>query len=217
MEVGFDEGTDYTAYLTNDYINSGGIKDKEAIRDFIDTYHSDDIYERMNAGADRGIFAGTTYDQAADMIVDHIFGRFDEGMYDSYDYGEKDSEKEYTVIVKPKTGAATGGLFSNPTVSSLAEEGPELVLNKEDTKNILEAVQNMREVVRMKLQVASGKIDRQTENAQPKEIVKTETSQVDQNVHIEASFPNVSVAAEIEEAFSNLVNQAVQYASAKKK
>lgn len=217
MEVGFDEGTDYTAYLTNDYINSGGIKDKEAIRDFIDTYHSDDIYERMNAGADRGIFAGTTYDQAADMIVDHIFGRFDEGMYDSYDYGEKDSEKEYTVIVKPKTGAATGGLFSNPTVSSLAEEGPELVLNKEDTKNILEAVQNMREVVKMKLQVASGKIDRQTENAQPKEIVKTETSQVDQNVHIEASFPNVSVAAEIEEAFSNLVNQAVQYASAKKK
>jgi hypothetical protein len=30
-------------------------------------------------------------------------------------------------------------------------------------------------------------------------------------VHIEASFPNVSVAAEIEQAFNDLINQVAQY------
>ena len=34
----------------------------------------------------------------------------------------------------------------------------------------------------------------------------------DQNVHIEAHFPNVSMHTQIEKAFENLVNQAYQYA-----
>lgn len=37
------------------------------------------------------------------------------------------------------------------------------------------------------------------------------TQAVDQQVRIEASFPGVSVAAEIEEAFNSLINQAAQY------
>jgi hypothetical protein len=36
--------------------------------------------------------------------------------------------------------------------------------------------------------------------------------QVDQNVRIEAHFPNVTNSDEIERAFDNLVNQAAQYA-----
>jgi len=35
---------------------------------------------------------------------------------------------------------------------------------------------------------------------------------LEQNVHIEASFPNVSDRNELEEAFENLVNKAAQYA-----
>ena len=42
------------------------------------------------------------------------------------------------------------------------------------------------------------------------------TSQtVEQNVHIEASFPGVSDRNEIEEAFNNLINTASQYANRK--
>ena len=38
---------------------------------------------------------------------------------------------------------------------------------------------------------------------------------LEQQVHIEASFPGVSDHSEIEEAFNNLVNQAAQYANRK--
>ena len=43
------------------------------------------------------------------------------------------------------------------------------------------------------------------------------SSIVDQNVHIEANFPNVSMRGEIEKAFEGLVNQAYQYAFNTKK
>ena len=39
--------------------------------------------------------------------------------------------------------------------------------------------------------------------------------QLEQNVHIEASFPNVTQSSEIEMAFDNLVNKASQYANRK--
>jgi hypothetical protein len=38
---------------------------------------------------------------------------------------------------------------------------------------------------------------------------------LEQNVHIEASFPAVQDRNEIEEAFNNLINQASQYANRK--
>ena len=39
--------------------------------------------------------------------------------------------------------------------------------------------------------------------------------QLEQNVHIEASFPNVTQSSEIEMAFDNLVNKASQYINRK--
>jgi hypothetical protein len=41
----------------------------------------------------------------------------------------------------------------------------------------------------------------------------TAAQAIEQNVRIEASFPNVTSSSEIEEAFNNLVNRAAQYAS----
>lgn len=221
MDVGFDENTDYTAYLTNDYLASGGDKDKGAIRQWLDTYHKQDVYERMNAGGDRGIYSGMTYDEAAQMIVDHIFGRYDEGAYDGWNYGSGESDKELTTYTtevtvtqkKNTSHAATGGLFDKRTVTEVAENGPELVLNKDDTKNVLEAVRNMREVVKLKMASMNTDIAKKTEGNTQKTVINKDVQQVDQQVSIEATFPNVSVAAEIEEALNNLINQAVQYAT----
>ena len=42
-----------------------------------------------------------------------------------------------------------------------------------------------------------------------------EAEALEQNVHIEASFPNVSDHNEIEEALNNLINRASQYAHRK--
>ena len=39
------------------------------------------------------------------------------------------------------------------------------------------------------------------------------TDTLEQNVHIEASFPGITEHNELEQAFNNLVNQAAQYAN----
>lgn len=144
-------------------------------------------------------------------IINSVVNALEDGTYKIFD--EID---EWVVNNKDKIEGTTasGGLIKTPQIRSLAEEEPELVLNGTDTKNILEAVKYMRETVKMKIQSANFEIDRQTKTVKDP-TVTNDIQQVDQQVHIDATFPNVSVAAEIEEAFSNLVNQAVQYASSK--
>lgn len=106
-------------------------------------------------------------------------------------------------------GLATGGLVSTRGIYELAEDAPEIVLNPEDTRNILSAVQTMREVISGQMNNVSANLNRQISAG----VFGQEPSVVQQEVKIEASFPGVSVASEIEEAFNNLVNQAVQYAN----
>lgn len=116
-----------------------------------------------------------------------------------------------------KHGAYTGGLFSEPTISSLAEKGPELVLNAEDTQKILEAVQ----LVRQQTEQALAFRDLQTTykaaqqemalSAMQAEWLSHQQEALEQQVHIEASFPGVSVAQEIEDALNSLITQAAQY------
>lgn len=85
----------------------------------------------------------------------------------------------------------------------------ELVLNQGDTENFLASM----EVLERILQV----IDLQSTSSQIGGLLSapgfnSNPGVLEQNVHIEANFPNVSHSEEIEEAFSNLVNLASQYA-----
>lgn len=106
---------------------------------------------------------------------------------------------------------SSGGLISTPQIRSLAEDGPELVLNRDDTKNILAAVSMMREVIAAQVmgingtRISTGSVSGLAADLQP----------VQQEVKIEASFPGVSAASEIEQALNDLVNQAVLYAAKK--
>lgn len=112
-----------------------------------------------------------------------------------------------------KGPTATGGLVTTPQVRSLAEEGPELVLNNADTENILNAVKAIRGVVQSQIGAVElgmlGKTGRIADITPY--IPKAETQSVDQTVHIDASFPGVSAAAEIETALNNLIVQAAHY------
>lgn len=108
---------------------------------------------------------------------------------------------------------ATGGLadYTGPAWVDGSYSKPELVLNADDTKNILSAVSQMREVVKMKMQNMNGNLGRQTDGVTSKTVVNKDIQQVEQSVQIDATFPNVSVAAEIEEALNSLINQVAQY------
>lgn len=93
----------------------------------------------------------------------------------------------------------------------------ELILNKSDTRNILRAVdivRNMNDWVDKQVQqmssISSSKLDSLFNSAVP----RYETQPIKQEVTIQADFPGVTDHYEIEEALSNLSNNAAQYISA---
>ena len=108
------------------------------------------------------------------------------------------------------TGYDTGGFTGNWG----DEEGrlallhkKELVLNKTDTANLLNAMEIMREIstqVNLRNQSLLSAV-----NAQQAAPAATNDT-LEQNVHIEANFPNVQSHTEIETAIENLVNVASQ-------
>jgi len=98
-------------------------------------------------------------------------------------------------LKKYDTGGYTGD-FSGGKIAMLHEK--ELVLNKEDTKNILNSVKIIREVA---------------SSVNPKEIFSSiPSSEVSNSTIINASFPNVSSSEEIRKAFANMSNNASQFA-----
>lgn len=109
-------------------------------------------------------------------------------------------------IVQYDTGGYTGN-FDNGGLAILHEK--ELVLNKDDTSNLLNTVDIInkldKEVVAglaLMLQKASG----------GRFLDGLDTRKIEQDVKIEAHFPNVTSAEEIELSLNNLVNEAAQRA-----
>lgn len=110
-------------------------------------------------------------------------------------------------------GVYTGGLVTEQGIYELAEKGPEIVLNAEDTKNILAAVAMMRQTVAGQLGSLNGALGAQLQgyNSTIASYAASQQQPIDQQVKIEASFPGVSVAQEIEDALNSLITQAAQY------
>lgn len=86
----------------------------------------------------------------------------------------------------------------------------ELVLNKEDTANMLDMVNTVRDMVSS---IGSNSMLDKTilSAASAAGLIGVPNSTLDQNVHIEANFPNVESHTEIETALNNLINSASQY------
>ena len=116
--------------------------------------------------------------------------------------------------VSGKTGMYTGS-WNGPDIEENGKlaflHQKELVLNADDTENMLSAVKLIRQISQtIDLQAAaynaaaSGLSIGQLANS---------NQTLQQEVTIHAEFPNVSDHNEIEEAFNNLVNRASQYAN----
>lgn len=125
------------------------------------------------------------------------------------------AEGQEVIIPGYDTGGYTGNWNSSQGKLAMLHE-KELVLNKEDTKNILGTVELVRKL--------SQKIDLNAQTARyafnyhpiinnPK--LTDRELQVNQTVSITAEFPNAQNRTEIEEAFTTLINQASQFANQK--
>lgn len=131
------------------------------------------------------------------------------------------------------TGGYTGDWNSSDGKIAMLHE-KELVLNKEDTANMLKIVDSVREINTQSLDlsslIAQQIIDTLYSNMQSvkkdfalqsqlsmKQGVSNDELTIDQNVTINADFPGVSNAQEIEKAFNSLENMATQKAYSTKR
>lgn len=226
----FDANRNYTATGYNALIAQGIINpgDVDQVRDFFENTTQGQLIaqEYENKVKDDYLSGKTPWYDSEKTKEDFINAmeqavangtlqgnkEYDEGDTSNFANAVGDKGSHYNDIYgTPRT--ASGGLIRTPQVRSVAEDGAELILNNTDTQNILDAVRNMREVVRMRMSSMNTDIAKQTEGNAQKTVINKDIQQVDQTVSIDATFPNVSVAAEIEEALNNLINQAVQYAT----
>ena len=95
----------------------------------------------------------------------------------------------------------------------------EIVLNKADTKNLLSAVEVLRGMSTGIAGMLLGNAGHQM-NGLARAInvatIGTQDRTLQQQVHIDATFPGVTSAFEIETALNNIINDVSQYAEIKK-
>ena len=116
------------------------------------------------------------------------------------------------------TGFDTGGYTGNwngPDGKFALLHQKELVLNKEDTGNFLASMEVLDNILKViDIQSANQLMERGLFSPS---LGNLNSDILEQNVKIEANFPNATDKNEIEEAFKDLVNLASQYANRKNK
>lgn len=113
------------------------------------------------------------------------------------------------------TGGYTGN-FNDPSGAGRLAilHSKELVLNESDTKNILQAVEAVRNLTtNFRNGAFENAVEALSNYGSEMLMSSVEPQDLEQNVHIEANFPNVVGAEEIERALLNLTNTAMQYAN----
>ena len=117
----------------------------------------------------------------------------------------------------------TGGLidYTGPAWVDGTPGKPELVLNSEDTANMLMAIKMLNELdsqafasILDNLRTAALTMAGMFDQISARSVLK-EKEQLEQNVTIHADFPNVTDKSEIVDAFDDLINLATQYANRK--
>ena len=109
------------------------------------------------------------------------------------------------------TGGYTGEFGPEGRLAMLHQK--EIVLNSQDTANLLDTVDIVRKLIDnieyKALMSSFGSLNI------PSSFGNTNKDVVEQEVTIHAEFPNVQHSNEIEEAFNNLINRASQFANRK--
>ena len=133
----------------------------------------------------------------------------EQGVQISSEKADRLWNKYNSTTQKYDTGGYTGEWGQDGKLAVLHQK--ELVLNASDTANMLDIVNIVRDIVQQ--------IDAQALYSRGRRFdlprIETRAETLEQNVHIEANFPNATSHQEIEQAFDNLINLASQYANKK--
>lgn len=162
-------------------------------------------YRAMKISLDPNSYGQYSWDSKEAMVKDFQ----EQGVQISGEKADKLWDKYNNTTQKYDTGGYTGEWGQDGKLAVLHQK--ELVLNASDTANMLDIVNIVRDIVQQ--------IDAQALYSRGRRFdlprIETRAETLEQNVHIEANFPNATSHQEIEQAFDNLINLASQYANKK--
>lgn len=162
-------------------------------------------YRAMKISLDPNSYGQYSWDSKEAMVKDF----YEQGVQISSEKADRLWDKYNNTTQKYDTGGYTGEWGQDGKLAVLHQK--ELVLNASDTANMLDIVNVVRDIVQQ--------IDAQALYSRGRRFdlprIQTRAETLEQNVHIEANFPNATSHQEIEQAFDNLINLASQYANKK--
>ena len=162
-------------------------------------------YRAMKISLDPNSYGQYSWNSKEAMVKDFQ----EQGVQISGEKADRLWDKYNNTTQKYDTGGYTGEWGQDGKLAVLHQK--ELVLNASDTANMLDIVNIVRDIVQQ--------IDAQALYSRGRRFdlprIQTRAETLEQNVHIEANFPNATSHQEIEQAFDNLINLASQYANKK--
>lgn len=162
-------------------------------------------YRAMKISLDPNSYGQYSWGSKEAMVKDFQ----EQGVWISDEKADSLWNKYNNTTQKYDTGGYTGEWGHDGKLAVLHQK--ELVLNASDTANMLDIVNVVRDIVQQ--------IDAQALYSRGQRFnlprIETRAETLEQNVHIEANFPNATSHQEIEQAFDNLINLASQYANKK--
>lgn len=116
---------------------------------------------------------------------------------------------KHNQVTRWNTGGYTGDWGDDSGRLAILDR-KELILNKDDTANMLNILQLTRDFMNSMNNVLLSRMINSVNGAPNTGMGMVNEDTLEQNVHIDATFPNVKDAREVEEALNNLVNVASQ-------
>ena len=165
------------------------------------TYTGKYYYDSKGKSPSGSRYSGVKNGIIVDRINGNAYGvhiKSADGKYSDLGWVKKSQLSGYD------TGGYTGSWGKDGRLALLHQK--ELVLNATDTQNMLDAVKIIRQITDSLGSTILGRLA-DIGSAGMGNLV-TGSNSIDQNVHIEANFPNVTKHDEIEQALNNLVNAA---------
>ena len=167
---------------------------------FTGRYYNSSYGENPSGNLYSGVLNGIVIDRILNNRDFGIHIKSADGRYPDLGWVKKSQLSGYD------TGGYTGTWGSDGRLALLHQK--ELVLNQSDTKNLLDAVGILRQITNSFNHSFLSQMANLSSNSAATSMM--EKDKLEQYVHIDASFPNVTNSQEIENAFDNLLNVAVQ-------
>jgi len=171
------------------------------------TYSGKYYYDSYGTSPAGSKYSGVTNGVTIDIVNNNPYGihvKSTDGKYKDLGWIKKSQ------VTRWNTGGYTGDWGDDSGRLGILDR-KEIVLNKDDTANFLSAIQVTRDLTNsmnasMLQRIADSINGVQTSLSG----VSADSDTLEQNVHIEATFPGVKDASEIEKALNNLTNMASQ-------